>query len=587
MNYMNTIYKSIALLATASLLAACVDKLDEVPDNRTVIDSPVKVASLLTSGYPNTSPAVVLELSGDNLVDDNVVITATHNGPYEDFHAEAYKWLDIENYSIDSDDTPYNVWEQYYQGIAVCNHAIYAMLEHCPGIAEMSAADVQAQYPEYAASWGEAHALRAYLHFVLVNVFAESYKDDARSSQDMGIPYVTIPETTVQVDYSTSQFLHNVKETYDLIEGDLLRAIPLINDASYKVTAYHFNKNAAYAFAARFYLFKRDYDKCIYYATQALGNNPTSMMRKWGSMNMNTAYTKRDSYWSEKNPCNFLLQSTYSLQWRMLATNARFAVNTGTSFSKEGVRYTVPSTLDIALYGSGPTWSGSLPCYSALVYINNEGQQYGCYHMKEIEYFEYTDKIAGIGYVHMLYNPLTAEETLLCRAEAELYMGQRDKALADLQVWNTSKLCTRYLDLDAIRKFYNRSNKNNQFVSCLHPAEMGFQKVLSGDDLSVLDCILHFRRIELLHGGERWFDIKRYGISVTHYYRDANEDEIHIDSLTWDDPRRIIQLPKNVRDAGFPSSRPVTGGGSFGSSASTGYHVSSANLPEPVQLQTH
>ena len=86
------------LLAASALMAAsCQDKLDEVPDNRTEIDSPTKVASLLTSAYPISTPAVMLELSGDNLVDDNVVVPATHNAPYEDFHAEAYKWLDIEN----------------------------------------------------------------------------------------------------------------------------------------------------------------------------------------------------------------------------------------------------------------------------------------------------------------------------------------------------------------------------------------------------------------------------------------------------------------------------------------------------------
>ena len=89
---------------------------------------------------------------------------------------------------------------------------------------------------------------------------------------------------------------------------------------------------------------------------------------------------------------------------------------------------------------------------------------------------------------------------------------------------------------------------------------MGFENVLTGDDLSVLDCILHFRRVETVHEGQRWFDIKRYGIKVIHHYRDANEDEIHTDSLTWNDPRRVLQIPQNVVDAGYPSNdrtRPV------------------------------
>lgn len=210
-----------------------------------------------------------------------------------------------------------------------------------------------------------------------------------------------------------------------------------------------------------------------------------------------------------------------------------------------------------------------MPCYSSRVYVSGE-QQFGCYLFKLIEYFEYTDKIAGIGYVHMLYNPFSADETLLVRAEAKLYMGDRAGAIEDLNYWTTSRMCTQALTLERIQRFYNRGTRNI-YVSDLHPAEMGFEKVLTGDDLSVLDCILHFRRIETIHNGDRWYDIKRYGITVTHFYRDAHEDEIHIDSLTYNDKRRVLQLPKNVIDAGYPPNR-ATGGGSAG-----GYSTGAGN----------
>ncbi len=581
---MNTPFKYIyrkLILATAVLtFVSCQDKLDEVPDNRTEIDSPEKVASLLTSAYPVSTPAVMLELSGDNLVDDNVVVPATHNAPYEDFHAEAYKWLDIENYSQGADDTPYATWEAYYVGVSTVNHAIAAMKEMYPGIESMTTEEIANHCSDIAASWGEAHVLRAYLHFTLVSVFAEAYKTDDLSEADMGIPYVTEPETTVHVDYSTSEHLHSVTGTYRLIERDLLKGLPLISD-NYSVPAYHFNKNAANAFAARFYLFKRDYQKALDYSNTALGGNPASVLRKWASINDNTAYTKRDSYWDEGASCNFLIQSTYSLQWRMLAT-ARFNVNTGTTFTKDGVTYTIPSSLDVALWGKGPNWSGAMPCYSSRVYVAGE-QQFGCYLFKVIEYFEYTDKIAGIGYVHMLYNPFTADETLLVRAEAKLYLGDRAGAIEDLGYWTSSRQCSDPLTLDRIKKFYART-ADNIFVSPLHPAEMGFEKVLTGDDLAVLDCILHFRRIETIHNGDRWYDIKRYGITVTHFYRDANEDEIHIDSLTYNDPRRVLQLPKNVIDAGYPANRGTSGAGSSGYSAGNYKALSFGSTAQPVLL---
>ena len=557
-NYIYKGVKALGLITAVVSLTACFDKLDELPDNRTEIDSPEKVSLLLTSAYPVETQALLCELSGDNYIDDNVVVPATHNDARSKWHEEAYKWEDVNNYSMGEQDTPYQVWEAYYAGISVCNHAIEAMKE----MSNDPASDLELSH-----SWGEAHVLRAYLHFVLVNTFAEAYKDSVKSSADHGIPYVTIPETKVHVDYGTSDYLHNVKETYDLIEKDLLEGIDLIDDSKYKVAPYHFNKNAANAFAARFYLFKRDYDKCIYYADQALGTNPTTMLRNWKNINPNTMDTRLNDFNSIQAPCNFLIQSTYSVQDRMLSA-CRFAINNGKEFTdNDGKKWKVPSTLKILIDGGGPNWNGTLPAFDGHLYIFG-GQEYGVWLFRVYEYFEYTDKIAGIGYVHMLYQPLTADETLLCRAEAKLYKGDRDGAIQDLGYWTSSHMVKNTLTIDNIKNKYNRSNANNEYVSAIHPSEMGFEKVLTGDDLAVLDCVLHFRRIETMYEGLRWFDIKRYGITVYHHYRGANEDEIHTDSLTYDDSRRVLQLPNNVIEAGFPPNRTS---GSSGGSGGSGY----------------
>lgn len=548
MKEMNKNIYSLFAAGLLCILAICsCTALDEAPDNRTEIDSPDKIGKLLTSAYPLSTPAVICELSSDNMLDDNVVVPATHNDPYYAFHGQAYKWEDIDNYSTGEDDTPYTVWESYYQGIAVANHAIEAMREMSSN---------PAQDPTLAHSWGEAHVLRAYLHFVLVNVFAEAYKDEARSLADVGIPYVMEVENTVNVNYGDPKFRKSVAEVYNLIEQDILEGIDLIDDSRYQVPAYHFNHNAANAFAARFYLFKRDYENCLKYANEALGANP--QLRNWKSINKNTLETMVNNYNDEKLSCNYLLQSTYSLQWRMLVANARFAINEGTTFKDtNGKTWHIPSTLDVTVWGSGPNWSGTLPAFSGMVYINGAGQQFGAWLFRLYEYFEYTDKIAGIGYVHQIYQPLSADETLLCRAEAKLYLGDRDGAIRDLELWTSSHQVSDPLTLDKITRKYRRGSGYNDWVSELNPREMGFEKVLEGDDLSVLDCILHFRRVETIHEGLRWFDIKRYGIKIYHHYRDAHEDEIHTDSLTWDDPRRVLQIPQNVVDAGYPSNNRV------------------------------
>ena len=546
------LFASMLCCGLVVVFSACEDKLDEDPDSRWIkIDTPEKVSQLLTSGYPSSVPAVICELMGDNLVDDNVVVPATHNDAYDLFHEEAYKWEDINSYSSGTDDTPLEVWDKYYFGIATANHAIAAMQE-------MS--DDPAHDPNVSYSWGEAHLMRAYFHFVLVNFFAEAYKDEVQSMQDWGVPYVTTVEEVVRVDYAKPEYRKKVAEVYQLIEKDILEGIDLIDDSKYKVPAYHFNRNAAYAFAARFYLFKRDYKNCLKYADLALGANPSTSLRKWASMSANTINTLLNDFNDEKAACNYLLLTTYSLQDRMLSA-CRYAINTGSRATakmvgtNKDVTVNVPSTKDILYEGGGPNWNGRVPAFDGKIFRWAAGSEYGSWLFRVYEYFEYTNKIAGIGYVHIIYQPFTAEETLLCRAEAKLYLGDREGAIQDLESWTASKVIDEPLTQAQINKKYAGTPATNIYVNDMHPDKMSSEfKVLTGDDQNVLNCILHFRRIETMFEGLRWFDIKRYGITVTHVYRAPKDYNATCDVLEWNDPRRIVQIPYNAIDAGYPST---------------------------------
>lgn len=562
----------LSMMALGMLFASCSDNLDEQPDSRWIhIDSSDKVAKLLTSGYPSSVPAVICELMGDNLVDNNVVVPATHNDAYSLFHEEAYKWEDINSYSTSEDDTPLEIWDKYYFGIATANHAIAAMKE-------MSADP--AHDPELAHSWGEAHIMRAYFHFVLVNVFAEAYKDETKSAEDWGIPYVTTVEEVVRIDYSKPEYRKKVSEVYALIEKDIKEGIDLIDDSKYTVPAYHFNRNAAYAFAARFYLFKRDYQNCLKYADMALGANPATSLRKWASMSANTINSLLNDYNDEKAPCNYLLLTTYSLQDRMLSA-CRYAINSGAKNVKvkmagtgDNATVNIAATKDLLYEGGGPNWSSRVPAFDGKIYRWGAGSEYGSWLFRVYEYFEYTNKIAGIGYVHIIYQPFTAEETLLCRAEAKLYLGDRAGAIQDLGAWTASKMIDSELTQTNINNKYKGTADDNIFVNDMHPDKMSSEfKVLTGDDLNVLNCILHFRRIETMFEGMRWFDIKRYGITVKHVYRGPQDYDATCDVLEWNDPRRVIQIPYNAVDAGYPSSDRALGTNDGNDMRTLGYSV--------------
>jgi hypothetical protein len=68
-----------------------------------------------------------------------------------------------------------------------------------------------------------------------------------------------------------------------------------------------------------------------------------------------------------------------------------------------------------------------------------------------------------------------------------------------------------------------------------------------------LQCLQHFRRIQMIHMGNRWFDIKRFGFEVTH--KMGISDEYHLDVL---DSRYAIQIPSEVIGAGLERNPRTT-----------------------------
>jgi hypothetical protein len=62
-----------------------------------------------------------------------------------------------------------------------------------------------------------------------------------------------------------------------------------------------------------------------------------------------------------------------------------------------------------------------------------------------------------------------------------------------------------------------------------------------------LNALLDFKRAEYMQEGMRWFDIIRYGITVTHTTTTG-------ESLTLADGdlKRVFQLPESVKQSGLP-----------------------------------
>ncbi|MCL2073162.1 MAG: RagB/SusD family nutrient uptake outer membrane protein [Marinilabiliaceae bacterium] len=520
---------------------SCDDFLSHTPDQRMELRSPRDISELLVSAYSNCSYAILGELMSDNMIDNTSPKlddgTYYNLGAYDRMHDEMFAWEHVLTTSFyDSVD---RLWEQCYYAIAVCNHALEAIDRL---LAEDSTLDLSSQK-------GEAYISRAYHHFILVNIFSMAYKDD--SQVDMGIPYVTEPEKIVQVKYERS----TVPDVYQKIEKDIEAGINLISDAHYLIPKYHFNTKAAHAFAARFFLFYRKWDKVIEHADIVLGNNP--IFRDWRA-SLPTQESHGLWFINEKSPNNLLMFPCYSLLYRIFGD--RYGCSRDAYSGSLGAQ------------GGGPT--GSLTqCFNGKLFYRGQ-QDYGSFFMGAgREFFEYSDKVAGIGYPHTVRVEFSNEETLLCRAEAKIYSEKYtlDDVLEDFSLYETSRnprdiivtenlLDSYFVTVTEISQdFPTLKNVYGERYKELNTEKMSPSWVVKDDILNYVRCVLLYRRVETIHNGMRFFDIKRYGIEITHH---IGKDRV--EHLTWNDPRRAVQIPADVIAAGLdknprePETKTIT-----------------------------
>ena len=518
-------YIGFSIIALGLTLTSCDDWLDKLPDNRMELQTPSDVSSLLVSAYPSAHPAYLLEMYSDNT--DECVNPSWSEASR--FQAQAYKWEDITE--TGEDESPQELWNKHYIAIASANAAIDLI-------------EGKGSPAEYSEQLGEALLCRAYAMFQLSTVFCKAY-NPATASTDLGLPYPTHPEKVVGTVYTRG----TMEDLYGQIDKDLQRGLPLVS-SNYSKPKFHFNTEAAKAFAARFYLYKGDFAKAITYATEVLGADPTAKARDWAAysaLNMNDQI-RPEAWVSADEKCNFLLQTVYS-EWGAISGPYRLG-------DKYAHSYRITYDEDIA--SKGP-FGAANSTFKQRVWSNTALAK--LFHRKVPYEFEYTDLQAGIGYAHAEYAVFTTEQLLLERAEAYALSGELQKAVDD---YNTiMKIYQNYpktFTLKQIVDFYNgvdyytpkKATVKKHFVKPVYTIDAE-----GSDQEALLQAILHLRRIMEVGEGYRMQDVKRYGMVI--YRRQTNTSftiSAVTDSLTVDDPRRAIQLPQDVITSGLePNDR--------------------------------
>jgi len=255
----------ILFILTAIALTSCDDFLDITPTGKVIAKTGEEYRALLTYEYKYFSKdRYMTTLRTDELLMDKKKSSSTDLDAYLDL----WRWKD-EN---PSPTTSYFSWRGYYHTIYIANYVI----EHRDEITNATRDEVNQLV-------GESYMLRAYCHFLLVNLYAEPYTH-CQPSTTRGVPMQLVADVNA-IPGSSS-----VDAIYQQVLSDVAEAEKYLNVETWEEgTNYRFNKISAQALRARTYLYMGEWQKALTAAK--------AVMEAHGELeDLNTSTTLPNSY---------------------------------------------------------------------------------------------------------------------------------------------------------------------------------------------------------------------------------------------------------------------------------------------------
>jgi len=234
--------KWLVLIVATALFSACDNSLQFQPTNQLsneiVAGSPALLANVTTGNYsylkePNyvRMRHIMQEYPGDNVM---------LSGSTSDHLLYSYNYGHVVNSNVSL-----NFWRTAYYGIYGTNVVIESIDDN--------------DSEELRQLKGENLFLRALMHFDLLRGFARPYSQNPDSN--LG---VMIRDNT---DASALPARSTVRESYEFVVNDLLKAAELMTDAKDPIYA---TREAAWALLARAYLYMERYDQALEYADKVI-----------------------------------------------------------------------------------------------------------------------------------------------------------------------------------------------------------------------------------------------------------------------------------------------------------------------------
>ena len=349
---------------------------------------------------------------------------------------------------------------------------------------------------------GQSTLLRGFYHLKLAMIYCQAYTAPGVDPKTaMGVPLMLTMDLTD--DYPERPSLEAL---YTQIENDFLRATTLLEENYTPDNVYRVGNIAAYVLLSRFYLFRggdEDLNKAIQYAGMAIEKGP--MLTRLSILEG----TDKSVFDSDMSSEVVWCYGTDAFRGQ----NPPFFV---TNYYAEDVPWSVSSDL-LQLYD-----------------VTND-IRYQKYFRRASGSLKYGNKIGhnssygGSRGIRVAEAYLNRAEALARRFQAKGDGNDRLQALDDLNTLRETRFVAgTYVDEDIT------------------------------DAQALLDFCLNERRLELcLEEGFRWFDIKRFGLSVTHKYIDTEgvEREYVLESnsplyalpIPYDAIERNYKLKQNPR----------------------------------------
>jgi len=439
---------------------SCSDFLEEKPDNRTLINDIEEMELAVENLVPRAEYIFTEFMTNDyafkdipsHVVEsakDLITLLYTFRVTKESLPNSAFPISDL---------NPNMAWLRYYYRIQNTSLIIDRVNNY------NAKNDVEAQLKQHIL--GKALAIRAYCHFMLVNLFAKSY-DAATAASDVGIPLVTKYTGAAIEKYPIA----SVQETYDFIEKELLQALPMIRTWKEEPNPkFNFTKISVEALLCQFYLFKKDWENTVKYADKVIAKNSNILDVAFIYTTFNETKEKSKQFFNPDNPSYLLIsENTYQL---------------------------------LSYF-----WSGFYP-YPLQGFLISQGKEENRDHFIvtsnlsgdivpiKVEYF-----LGGGPPRHTgLFPLLSIDRVWYNKAEANIELGNLDEAKQDIQL------------------LLSKDNYPNTF----------WTDKLEGisDKDALMAYLLDSKRMRFYSEGVRWFDMKRHGIPVTH---EMNGNEFIID----------------------------------------------------------